>query len=62
MNKEELHKLIEEKQPNICQIVAYKDNERVSIGPGHFDTYFEIIVKQKLFTNSHNYGKIYKVK
>ena len=26
MNKEELHKFIEEKQPNICQIVAYKDN------------------------------------
>ena len=29
MNKEELHKLIEEKQPNICQIVAYKDNKKV---------------------------------
>ena len=29
MNKEELHKFIEEKQPNICQIVAYKDNEKV---------------------------------
>ena len=29
MNKEELHKLIEEKQPNICQVVAYKDNEKV---------------------------------
>ena len=26
MNKEELHKFIEEKQPNICQIVAYKNN------------------------------------
>ena len=29
MNKEELHKFIEEKQPNICQIVAYKDNKKV---------------------------------
>ena len=29
MNKEKLHKLIEEQQPNICQIVAYKDNEKV---------------------------------
>ena len=29
MNKEELHKFIEEKQPNICQIVAYKDNKIV---------------------------------
>ena len=29
MNKEELHKIIEEKQPNICQIVAYKDNKKV---------------------------------
>lgn len=27
MNKEELHKFIEEKQPNICQVVAYKNNE-----------------------------------
>ena len=24
MNKEELHNFIEEKQPNICQVVAYK--------------------------------------
>ena len=29
MNKEELHSLIEQKQPNICQITAYKDNEKV---------------------------------
>ena len=29
MNKEELHKFIEEKQPNICQIVAIKNNEIV---------------------------------
>ena len=29
MNKEELHKLIKEEQPNICQIVAYKDNKKV---------------------------------
>ena len=29
MNKEELHKFIEEKQPNICQVVAYKNNEKV---------------------------------
>ena len=29
MNKDELHKLIETKQPNICQIVAYKDGEEV---------------------------------
>ena len=29
MNKEELHKFIEEKQPNICQIVAYKNNKKV---------------------------------
>lgn len=29
MNKEELHKFIEEKQPNICQIVAYKNNVKV---------------------------------
>jgi len=29
MNKEELHKLIEEQEPNICQIVAYKDNKKV---------------------------------
>ena len=29
MNKEKLHKLIEEQQPNICQIVAYKNNKKV---------------------------------
>ena len=29
MNKEELHSLIEKQQPNICQIVAYKDGEKV---------------------------------
>ena len=29
MNKEELHKFIEEEQPNICQIVAIKNNEIV---------------------------------
>lgn len=29
MNQEELHKLIEEQQPNICQIVAYKENKKV---------------------------------
>ena len=29
MEKQELHKFIEEKQPNICQVVAYKDNQKV---------------------------------
>ena len=29
MNKEELHEFIEENQPNICQISAYKDNEKI---------------------------------
>ena len=29
MNKEELHNLIEQQQPNICQIVAYKNNKKV---------------------------------
>ena len=29
MNKEELHDFIEKQQPNICQIVAYRDNEKV---------------------------------
>lgn len=29
MNKEQLHELITEKQPNICQIVALKNNEEV---------------------------------
>ena len=29
MNKEELHDFIEKQQPNICQIVAYKDGEKV---------------------------------
>jgi len=29
MNCEELHNLIKEQQPNICQITAYKDNEKV---------------------------------
>ena len=29
MNREELHKLIKEQQPNICQIVAYKSGEKV---------------------------------
>ena len=29
MNKEELHKLIETVQPNICQVVAYKSGEEV---------------------------------
>ncbi|MDD3392326.1 MAG: serine hydrolase [Bacilli bacterium] len=29
MNKDELHKLIDEKQPNICQVIAYKNNEEV---------------------------------
>ena len=31
MNKEELHNLIEKQQPNICQIVAIRDNEIVYI-------------------------------
>lgn len=29
MNKEELHCLIKEQQPNISQIVAYKNNKKV---------------------------------
>lgn len=29
MNKEELHNVIKEKQPNICQVVAYMDNEKI---------------------------------
>ena len=29
MNKENLHKLIEEQQPNICQVAAYKGNKKV---------------------------------
>ena len=29
MNKEELHNFIEKQQPNICQIVAIKDDEIV---------------------------------
>ena len=29
MNKEELHDLIAKQQPNICQIVVYKNNEKV---------------------------------
>ena len=29
MSKEELHSLIEREQPNICQMVVYKDNEEV---------------------------------
>ena len=29
MNKEELHKYIEKQQPNICQITAYRDNEKI---------------------------------
>ena len=29
MNREELYHLIKERQPNICQVVAYKNNEKV---------------------------------
>jgi len=29
MNREELHHLTEEQQPNICQVAAYKDNRKV---------------------------------
>ena len=29
MNQEQLHNLIKEQQPNICQVVAYKDNKKV---------------------------------
>ncbi len=29
MNYEELYNLIKEQQPNICQVVAYKNNEQV---------------------------------
>ena len=29
MNKQELHKFIEEQQPNICQIATYKDNDLI---------------------------------
>ena len=32
MNQEELHDLIAKQQPNICQIVAYKDGEKVYSG------------------------------
>ena len=28
MDKEELHNIVEEQQPNICQIVCYKDNKK----------------------------------
>ena len=28
MTYEELYNLIENKQPNICQVVAYKDNKK----------------------------------
>ena len=27
MNKEEFHNIVIEQQPNICQIVCYKDNQ-----------------------------------
>ena len=30
MNKEELHDLIAKQQPNICQIVVYKNNEKIN--------------------------------
>ena len=29
MNREELHSIIADEQPNICQIVAVKDKEKV---------------------------------
>ena len=29
MNKDQLHNFIEENQPNICQVVAYKDGKKV---------------------------------
>ena len=29
MNHKELHNLIKEQQPNICQIAAYQNNEKV---------------------------------
>ena len=29
MNKEQLHNFIEANQPNICQVVAYKDGEKI---------------------------------
>ena len=29
MNQDELHKLIEDKQLNICQVYCYKDNKAV---------------------------------
>lgn len=29
MDKEELHNIVEEQQPNICQIVCYKDNKKI---------------------------------
>ena len=29
MNKEELHNIVKEQQPNICQIVAYKDGQKI---------------------------------
>ncbi len=29
MNKEELHSIVEKQQPNICQIVCYKDNKNI---------------------------------
>ena len=29
MNQEEFHNLIKEQQPNICQVVAYKNNQKV---------------------------------
>ena len=27
MNKDEIHNIVKEQQPNICQVVAYKDNK-----------------------------------
>lgn len=34
MNKKELHNYVEKNQPNICQIVAYKNNQKI-----YFDTW-----------------------
>ena len=38
MNKEELHNIVEEEQPNICQIVAIKNNEIVYQKIKKYDT------------------------
>ena len=47
MNKKQLHDLIKEQQPNICQISCYKDGKEIELTPTEFSIVKYLITNAK---------------